>query len=323
MNQPPILSSLRRKVLGSLRSQPFVHSVGLRTLATLSRHISNRNSRSALLNSSKLFELSPLEAHHLAELKEEGYTVIKGLFLESEIDRLNRLLEERLPKNDTPFNEPKNSYNYGRVLLKNPLLQLPESIPFAFHPTIIKILTHFEGFLPLNSLLVFKSLPLSQNTAPGFFHRDGEHTLTTFVYLTDVDENSGPFVYVPRSQGFDRRSCFPRTNYDLGIEGDNVAYSHEEIAKYYPPETWQVVRAPRGSVLIGDATGFHRGPSWDLGTPTQHRARNVLNLTTYGRSIHADHKNDCHKVTEKTLASLLPLQRLFIQDSLEVQPDDA
>ncbi len=87
------------------------------------------------------------------------------------------------------------------------------------------------------------------------WHRDfnDRHLLKAFVYLVDVDEEAGPFEYVPRSApGGELDSLWPWRPL-----GDN-----------YPPEDELAARidgravtftAPRWTIIFCNTCGFHRG----------------------------------------------------------------
>jgi hypothetical protein len=87
------------------------------------------------------------------------------------------------------------------------------------------------------------------------WHRDfnDRHLLKAFVYLVDVDEETGPFEYVPRSApGGELDSLWPWRPL-----GDN-----------YPPQDELADRikgravtftAPKGTIIFCNTCGFHRG----------------------------------------------------------------
>jgi hypothetical protein len=87
------------------------------------------------------------------------------------------------------------------------------------------------------------------------WHRDfnDRHLLKAFVYLVDVDDETGPFEYVPRSApGGELDSLWPWRPL-----GDN-----------YPPEDELAERiddravtftAPKGTIIFCNTSGFHRG----------------------------------------------------------------
>jgi ectoine hydroxylase-related dioxygenase (phytanoyl-CoA dioxygenase family) len=94
-----------------------------------------------------------------------------------------------------------------------------------------------------------------QRKASQRWHRDfnDRHLLKAFLYLVDVDEETGPFEYVPRSApGGELERLWPWRPL-----GDN-----------YPPEDEFAQRingrsvtftAPKGTIIFCNTSGFHRG----------------------------------------------------------------
>jgi hypothetical protein len=87
------------------------------------------------------------------------------------------------------------------------------------------------------------------------WHRDfnDRHLLKAFVYLVDVDEDTGPFEYVPRSAP--------------GGELDQL-WPWRPLGENYPPESELEERtngrrvtftAPKGTIIFCNTAGFHRG----------------------------------------------------------------
>ncbi len=78
----------------------------------------------------------------------------------------------------------------------------------------------------------------------------------TFVYLTDVpDESYGPYSYI---KGSHKRS-YPRRRVEGFI---NRARSHKPTAAipiFYDDDDIVTFTAPKGTLIISDQTGFHRG----------------------------------------------------------------
>jgi hypothetical protein len=87
------------------------------------------------------------------------------------------------------------------------------------------------------------------------WHRDfnDRHLLKAFLYLVDVDEQTGPFEYVPRSAP--------------GGELDKL-WPWRPLGENYPPEDELAQRidgravtftAPKGTLIFCNTSGFHRG----------------------------------------------------------------
>lgn len=110
--------------------------------------------------------------------------------------------------------------------------------------------------------------------------------LVFFFYLTDVDEESGPHEFVSGSHRNRPREC-GRWWASLGHRIDERA-----VRNYFPPEAFRRFCLPKGSLIIEDTYGVHRG------TPARTKPRTMLELT-YG--LHAQSEGD---VTKKDLARM-------------------
>jgi hypothetical protein len=88
------------------------------------------------------------------------------------------------------------------------------------------------------------------------WHRDFNDRLLlkAFLYLSDVDEHSGPFEYVPRSfPGGELGDLWPwYPGYD-GYPPD------EEFARRMDGKRVETFTGPRGTIIFCNTCGFHRG----------------------------------------------------------------
>jgi ectoine hydroxylase-related dioxygenase (phytanoyl-CoA dioxygenase family) len=87
------------------------------------------------------------------------------------------------------------------------------------------------------------------------WHRDfnDRHLLKAFLYLVDVDEETGPFEYVPRSApGSELDHLWPWRPL-----GDNYP-PDDELAAQIEGKSVSFV-APKGTVIFCNTSGFHRG----------------------------------------------------------------
>jgi len=88
------------------------------------------------------------------------------------------------------------------------------------------------------------------------WHRDynDKHLLKAFLYLVDVDEDMGPFQYVPGSQpGGQYEDAWPWQPL-----GQNYP-SEEELEARIPASDVRVFTAPKGTLIFCNTAGFHRG----------------------------------------------------------------
>lgn len=88
------------------------------------------------------------------------------------------------------------------------------------------------------------------------WHRDPEdlHVVKVFVYFSDVDEEAGPFQYIPGSPDGSRYGHL----WPWKLEGGNYP-PEEEIAELIPRSEHYTATGPRGTVIFCDTSGFHRG----------------------------------------------------------------
>lgn len=82
------------------------------------------------------------------------------------------------------------------------------------------------------------------------FHYDMDRLffLKFFVYLTDVEADNGPHVYVAGSHR--RKPASLR---------EDRRFSDAEVAAAYPAERIRHITGPRGTVFVADTRGLHKG----------------------------------------------------------------
>jgi hypothetical protein len=98
--------------------------------------------------------------------------------------------------------------------------------------------------------------PEAERISSQRWHRDfnDKHLLKAFLYLVDVDEDMGPFQYIPGSQpGGPYADAWPwqplGQNYPTEVE----------LEQRIPGSAAKVFSAPRATVIFCNTAGFHRG----------------------------------------------------------------
>lgn len=88
------------------------------------------------------------------------------------------------------------------------------------------------------------------------WHRDynDKHLLKAFLYLVDVDEDTGPFQYVPGSAGSGPYAA----EWPWRPLGENYP-DEEELAQRIPAADVQTFTGPAGTLVFCNTSGFHRG----------------------------------------------------------------
>ena len=90
----------------------------------------------------------------------------------------------------------------------------------------------------------------------GGWHRDNnyDHGFKALVYLSDVNENNGPFEYI--------RKSFSISNHLLDFPyPDKYQFTHDQIDAYLKkrPDLHCVVNGKAGTVVVFNVNGIHRG----------------------------------------------------------------
>jgi Phytanoyl-CoA dioxygenase (PhyH) len=96
----------------------------------------------------------------------------------------------------------------------------------------------------------------SERAASQLWHLDfdDKHLLKAFLYLNDVDEDSGPFEYVPGSQ--------PAGRYDSVWHWSPLRTGRipdEQVRATVPADGVKTFTAPRGTLILCNTSGLHRG----------------------------------------------------------------
>jgi hypothetical protein len=113
--------------------------------------------------------------------------------------------------------------------LSTTLLEIAEQylrLPVAYHGAVLRH-SHVDG----------------NQMGPRMWHRDGEdcHVLRTVVYLNDVDDDGGPFEYVPRWAA------------DAQALSRFGQLTDAEMAARVPRERWKRCVGPAGTVVLADS----------------------------------------------------------------------
>ena len=133
-----------------------------------------------------------------------------------------------------------------------------------------KIATHLEpiaqAYLHKPPVLFFYNVwhslvcpnPPSQSQ---LWHRDYDDVslLKAFYYLTDVTEDAGPLHYIPGTHWRGKRQVDPVIHKEkfASVWVDRV--TDEAMAAVVPPSDYTVATGPKGTLVLADTTGWHKG----------------------------------------------------------------
>ena len=144
----------------------------------------------------------------------------------------------------------------GELDLDNPFVKL------ALSPVVLDIVSRYLGCWPrLYDLRLWESKPMTPGHKRIYsqsWHRDPEDKklLNMFVYLSDVDEESGPFHYVPGSH-IEGPYCktFPQV-----LPPRAAYYGDEAVEKVFKDNILKCT-GKAGTIIFADTAGLHRGSS--------------------------------------------------------------
>lgn len=141
------------------------------------------------------------------------------------------------------------------------VLSCPLILALINDPEVLSLAGAYLGCCPtLSSVGLRWSFPSkSEASDVQRFHRDPDdwRFVKLFVYLTDVDENSGPHIYV---QGSHRSDLHMRARpYDLS-----------DIKQKYGQDSARMMLGQRGTAFMADTIGIH------MGKPPTERPRLML-----------------------------------------------
>ena len=204
-------------------------------------------------------------------LVEDGYVFLGDFLSQAECDRIAGFLASehvvfredlsgREHRGYTPANVAASTSNVARITDQSSLLACPEIAALAFDPRLVDIAQAFLGAPPIHTQVnCWWSVGFSNEldfikSAAQKFHQDRDYIkfIKFFFYLTDVSEDNGPHEFIAGS------------NVDYAERTRNKRRSSKRLddarlESSYPPERFRRFAGPRGSLIIEDTSGFHKG----------------------------------------------------------------
>lgn len=219
-----------------------------------------------------------------AKLHNDGYYIFEKKLSNNVVDKLVKFARET-----DAFVRPYNSD--GSAVIERTKMRFdsehPETIRYDWHATqllenedvqrlisdevLLAISQEYLGCAPIvDGVRMWWNTTFSKDPNPEaatMYHFDMERLkwFKVFVYLTDVAEENGPHAFI---KGTHKAGALP---YDLLKKG-YVMSSDEEIYSYFDKSDEILYTAPRGTVIIEDTKGLHKG------TPVKDGDRLILQM---------------------------------------------
>ena len=201
-----------------------------------------------------------LDSQILNSLKRDGFYVYENFLTDLECTIIRNEAESFLKDNPDKVKAESNGYDlrvYG-IDKYTDKFNLDKLFKFSYN-----LFSKFSWAIkPAHFLLFGKIIAGKDNLGSGSgWHRDScfMHQFKTILYLSDVNENNGPFQYIKGSHLY---KSVINTAAKLSKSLSNSRFTNEEIESIVDSNTVEVPTTfcgKAGTLLIVDTRGLHRG----------------------------------------------------------------
>ena len=232
------------------------------------RFLSNRSSRREF--AAHRPDLDELQQRIVSELRQDGYSLLafSDLFRDGEWQRVAEQAERFVADTEAGLagDGEKLRVREGKefvVRLHSYEVELGDDDAWFSVCASRRMLDVANTYLGLLSKLEYVDMwysvpqPVDKDRVSSQrWHRDfnDKHLLKAFLYLVDVDEETGPFQFVPGSQAGGRYA----DAWPWRPLGENYP-PEDELEKRIPQDGVRTFTGPKGTLLFCNTSGFHRG----------------------------------------------------------------
>lgn len=194
----------------------------------------------------------------VSELQELGWNILPWRFSEADIAELcDFAFSTRAyvmdPNERIAISRDSIPNKHGRYKWRmSDVIRVPAVQRLLADGAIPRIAQGYIGCRPLLTNIELWLDPVIEGTYGAHIYHydnDGPAFLKFFVYLHDVDLDTGAHTYIERSQSRHKPEQFRVSQ----------RYGREELLGYYGEQSEQVFAAPAGTILAEDTAGFHKG----------------------------------------------------------------
>ena len=199
-------------------------------------------------------------SNYVNRINQDGYAILNNFLNENEIkefylfSKQNKCSYKQNKNNEYVFYDKKKSldptyfYNKNDILKNNNILNIIRKIKE------LKIAENYFKFKPylvdVNMWWSSKSNFNDPKSAQEFhFDLDSIKWLKFFIYLTDVEANTGPHIYVKGTHKFKKKEL---------IKQGYVRIPERQIKLNYENQITTICEK-KGTLIIGDTSCFHKG----------------------------------------------------------------
>ena len=248
-------------------------------------------------------ELNQEQERILKDLQSDGIAVthINDLFPEEDI--LKQLQSYEAVQRNQQEQYHKKTFFIDYWPQRQELKLDDTFVKIMLSPRILDVVNSYMGMF---SQVVFYTLQMTsvmgrEKTYSQNWHRDPQEQrfCKVFIYLNDVDEKTGPFVYIPQSSyGHKYGKLFPQKP-PAGVYPDA-----EKLERLIPKSEWRTMAGKAGTMLFCDTTGLHYGGC------AENKPR-IMSTFSYGAKTFRENKSYTYKKSLLADINKLPLQSQF------------
>jgi ectoine hydroxylase-related dioxygenase (phytanoyl-CoA dioxygenase family) len=194
----------------------------------------------------------------VSNLKENGFHIFDQFLNEELTNSLTQLALE----SECIVLDSKKTFKYDRDNIVSTRYSIPEKAmvdnpavqKLMTDPVILSIAQNYLESIPISDLVTMWWSTTYQKEANSkaaqLFHFDMDRLkfIKFFVYLSDVDDNNGPHVYVGKSH-----KTLPEELRTDGRKSDTL------INKHYKSENIKTIKGKKGTMFLADTRGIHKG----------------------------------------------------------------
>jgi hypothetical protein len=208
----------------------------------------------------------------VTNIKKNGFYSLEGSLGSKTIDKINFFLKntrgyyisENLKSNEKVFLDENNPKSVQFIYKTEDLLQSNEIQKIICDKKIISIAQDYLGCLPIFDFLSMywsfdSKIPDKEAAQYWHFDMDRPRWLKVFFYLTEVNKNNGPHMFIPGTHLLGKK--FPSQFRKRGY----VRLLDEEINQVFSKEAIKTFCLPKGSILFEDTSGLHKGLKLNFG----------------------------------------------------------
>lgn len=229
----------------------------------LQRIVPGSKARNALFSIEKLFKPKPANTNYTPEvikhsdkLQTSGITYFENLITPEQVEELSAYVQDK--KLHDPIIGKSTQFDLNSVpdnihvahLSPHDVINAPHVMDIANNPDVLASVERAMGCRPkIGYIEIWWSFPgLKKAKEAQKFHRDiaSLRFYNLFIYLTDVDDEAGPHMYVTHS-------------HNSPYLTKNRRFTDAEVEEYFGKENILTLTGKKGSAFMEYTYGIHKG----------------------------------------------------------------